>query len=321
VKPRVSVLHRLPAANERELARDFEVEWNEGDGDVAVERLIEIVERVDAIVPTVTDPVPAAVFEAPNRRCRMVANFGVGVDAIDLEAARRNGVVVTNTPGVLTDATADLTLGLILMVLRRLGEGERLVRAAEWRGWRPTHLLGRELRGLTLGIVGFGRIGRAVARRAHHGFGMRIRYHNRSDVSAAARAETGAEPLALDALLAGADVISLHCPLTRDTAGLIDRRRLGLLRPGSILVNTARGALVDEDALVDALESGALGGAGLDVYRREPEVPARLRALEQVVLLPHLGSATIETRTAMGSLVIENLRAFFAGREPPNRVA
>ena len=321
VRPRIFVFHRLPPSIEALLERDFEVEWNADDQGVSVGELEEIVSRTDAIVPTVTDPVPAPVFAAPRRRVGLVANFGVGVNLIDLEAARRHGVVVTNTPGVLTDATADLTIGLILMVLRRLGEGERLVRAGRWAGWRPTHLLGRDLQGLTLGIIGLGRIGRAVARRARLGFGMRILYHTRSEVPDSVRAETGALPRGLEDLLAEADVVSLHCPLTPETDRLIDRNRLARFKPVAVLINTARGGLVSEPDLISSLKKGELAGAGLDVYLEEPAVPPELARLENVVVLPHLGSATVETRTAMGRLVVENLRAFFSGSEPPNRVA
>jgi lactate dehydrogenase-like 2-hydroxyacid dehydrogenase len=320
VKPRIFVFHRLPEPIEAILEKEFAVEWNRDDQSVPVERLIEIASRTDAIVPTVTDPVPAEVVEAAGRRIGLVANFGVGVNLIDLDAASRAGVVVTNTPGVLTDATADLTIGLILMVLRRLGEGERLVRSGRWTGWRPTHLLGRDLSGLTLGVIGFGRIGRAVARRARLGFGMRIISHTRREVPAPVRTEVGAEPRDLDELLGEADLISLHCPLTPETDRLIDANRLARFKHGAVLINTARGGLVSEPDLIRSLKKGELAGAGFDVYREEPMVPSELIRLENVVLLPHLGSATVETRTAMGRLVVENLRAFFAGSEPPNRV-
>ncbi len=263
-----------------------------------------------------TDQVPADIFEQPGRRLRIVANFGVGVNLIDLAAATRAGVVVTNTPDVLTDCTADLTIGLMLMALRRLGEGERLVRAGRWDGWQPTQLLGRRVSGLTLGIVGMGRIGRAVADRARLGFGMTVRWAGRDPGSAA-----HAGRMALDDLLRTVDVVSLHCPATLETIGLLDARRIGLLRPDAVLINTARGALIDEIALAEALRTGRLRAAGLDVYREEPRVPAELLALDNVVLLPHLGSATVETRTAMGMLAADNLDAFFAGSPPPNRVA
>jgi lactate dehydrogenase-like 2-hydroxyacid dehydrogenase len=319
-RPPIFVLHRLPDSIEAALDRDFDVLRNPDDGPVPVARLVELARSVAAIVPTVTDPIPAAVFEAENRRLEIVANFGVGVNLIDLEAAARAGVIVTNTPGVLTDATADLTIGLILMVLRRMAEGERLVRAGGWTGWRPTHLLGRDLRGLVLGIVGFGRIGRAVAHRARHGFGMRIVAAGRRPIPPADLERTDATELPLDRLVREADLVSLHCPLTPETTNLFDRERFARCRKGMVLINTARGALIDEAALVAALEDGTVAGAGLDVYVHEPAVPAGLVRRDDVVLLPHLGSATLETRTAMGQLVLDNLRAHFRGEAPPNPV-
>ena len=313
-------LHRLPVQVEELLGRRFAIDWNESDRDLPLDTLVRLGTEYDGLVTTVTDRIPAPVFDAPGRRARIVANFGVGVNLIDLAAARRHGVVVTNTPDVLTDCTADLTMALMLMALRRLGEGERLVRAGQWDGWRPTHHLGRRATGLTLGIVGMGRIGQAVARRAYHGFGMRILYAGRSPAPAAIVTDLSATRQRLDQLFGLADVVSLHCPATPETEGLVDRRRLELMRPDAVLINTARGALVDERALAEAIRGGRLGGAGLDVYRDEPGVAAELLALDRVVLLPHLGSATIETRTAMGMVVVRNLEAFFSGEEPPNGV-
>ena len=319
--PRIYGLHRLPAEAERRLAGRFAIDWNTDDRDLPPEQLVELSTQYDGLVTTVTDRLPESVFAASGRRIRVVANFGVGVNLIDLAAARRQRVVVTNTPDVLTDCTADLTLALILMAFRRLGEGERLIRSGGWLGWRPTHHLGHRMSGRTLGIVGMGRIGLAVARRARHGFGMDIRYTSRSPLSADLVAELGAVRLDLDALSRDADVVSLHGPATPETEGMVDRRRLGLMRPDAVLINTARGGLVDELAVADAIQRGRLGGAGFDVYRDEPAVAPALLALDRVVLLPHLGSATVETRTAMGLTVAENLEAFFSGREPPNRVA
>lgn len=320
-KPRILALHLVPAEVATRLDQGFEVEWNHSDADVPVDRLVAAAARFDGFLTTVTDPIPAAVFEAAGRQLRIVANFGVGVDLIDLEAARRTGVVVTNTPGVLTDCTADLTMALILTVLRRTSEGERLVRAGQWTGWRPTHLLGRRATGRTLGIVGMGRIGQAVAARAHHGFGMPILYHGRHRLDPEIERATGAQWRPLDDLLAQSAVVSLHCPLTRETAGILDARRLALMGPDTVLINTARGALVDEAALVRQVRSGQLGGVGLDVYQHEPAVSEALRGLDRAVLLPHLGSATVETRTAMGMMASDNLTAYFEGRSPPNRVA
>ena len=320
-KPRIWSLHQLPPPVVARLNASYSVVWNEADVEVPADQLTASAGGFDGLVTTVTDRVPASVFAVRPTRLRIIANFGAGVDLIDLGAATRHDVVVTNTPGVLTDCTADLTLMLILMTLRRGGEGERLLRAGQWTGWRPTHLLGRRVSGATLGIVGMGRIGRAVAARARNGFGMSILYANRSGRDPALEASLGARWCPLDALLAESDVVTLHCPLTPETRDLIDARRLALFKPEAVLINTARGGLVDEEALLDALTAGRLAAAGLDVYRDEPRVNDRLRALDNVVLLPHLGSATVQTRMAMGMLAADNLDAYFAGRAPPNRVA
>jgi lactate dehydrogenase-like 2-hydroxyacid dehydrogenase len=261
------------------------------------------------------------VLAAQPLRTRILANYGVGFNHIDTAAAKARGVVVTNTPDVLTDDTADDAVMLMLMVARRAGEGERHVRAGAWTGWRPTHLLGTRVSGKTLGLIGLGRIGRAVAQRARHGFGMRVVFHDPSPPPAGVVAELGAEPRAsVEDVLREADFVSIHSPATPDTHHLLDARRLALMKPGAFLINTARGDLVDEAALVAALERNTIAGAALDVYEREPEVPRDLLALEQVVLLPHLGSATSETRVAMGVRALENLRAFFAGLPPRDRV-
>jgi len=318
-RPTVALLHPLPPAVERELLDRYELIRRERDDDPTVAELRALAGRAEAIVSTVTDMVPAEVFEVGGP-LRIVANFGVGYERIDVRAARAAGITVSNTPGALTDCTADLTIALILMVLRRAGEGERLVRGRGWTGWRPTSLLGRRVTGRALGVVGMGRIGTAVARRARHGFGMTIKYHSRTRAAPELEAELGAESLPLDRLLAEVDVVSLHCPLTRETERLIDERRLGLLGPDAVLINTARGGLVDEDALAAALGEGRIAGAGLDVFRDEPAVSPALLGLENVVLLPHLGSATIETRTAMGMKVVANLDAFFGGRPVPDPV-
>ena len=269
-----------------------------------------------------TDRLTSEILSAIPRRAGIVANFGAGVNHIDLEAARRAGIVVTNTPGVLTDATADLTIALLLAVARRTGEGERLVRSGAWTGWGPTQMLGRSVTGMTLGIVGMGRIGRAVARRATRGFGMRALYHQRRPVEAAELAGVDVERARdLDDLLARSDAVTLHTPATPETRHLIDAARLARMRPGAFLINTSRGEVVDEAALAGALASGTIAGAGLDVYEHEPQVPAALLGLENVVLLPHFGSATVETRIAMGQLAVDNLEAFLRGDPPPNRIA
>jgi lactate dehydrogenase-like 2-hydroxyacid dehydrogenase len=270
----------------------------------------------------VTDKVTAEVLAAEPRKARLIGNFGVGFNNIDVDAAKKRGLVVTNTPGVLTDCTADIAMTLLLMVARRAGEGERHVRARQWTGWRPTHMLSTKVTGKTLGCIGFGRIGRAVARRAHHGFGMKVIFHDPYPPSEAdIRAVGGERRESIDAVLKEADFVTLHCPATPETRHLMNKRTLKQMRPGAFLINTARGDVVDEAALVEALKAKTIAGAGLDVFENEPKVSEALLSMENVVLLPHLGSATTETRVAMGMTVIDNAVAFFAGKEPPNRVA
>jgi glyoxylate reductase len=274
----------------------------------------------DVLAPTITDIIDADLIAKAGPQLKLIANFGVGVDHIDLHAARKQGILVTNTPGVLTQDTADMTMALILSVPRRLGEGEKLIRQGLWNGWRPNGMLGHRVNGKRLGIIGMGRIGRAVAMRAK-GFGIATLYHNRHRLPEAVEAELNATYEAdLDMLIANADIISINCPHTRATHGLIDARRIALIKPDAYLINTARGEIVDEDALIRALEDGHIGGAGLDVYTREPNVDPRLLALSNVVLLPHMGSATYEGREAMGEKVITNIRAWVDGHRPPDQV-
>ncbi len=320
-RPRVLVTRRWPAAVEAELHRHFDVRLNEADEPMSREALAEAMTWADALCPTVTDAIDGALFKLPDRRVRLIANFGVGFNHIDLDAARAAGVAVSNTPGVLTDCTADLALTLMLMTARRAGEGERELRAGAWSGWRPTHLLGKRVTGKTLGIIGAGRIGLATAARAHHGFGMPVLLFSRSPVAGEVLDELNAEQVALDALLSRSDFVSLHCPATPDTHHLIDASALARMKAGAILINTARGDVVDEQALVDALEQGRIGGAGLDVYEGEPDVNPGLLELPNVVLLPHLGSGSEETRVAMGRCAFDNLRAYFNGEPVPNAVA
>jgi glyoxylate reductase len=267
----------------------------------------------DALVCLLSDRIDAATLDAAPR-LRVVANYAVGHDNIDVAAATARGVAVANTPGVLVEASADFTFALVLAAARRLGEGERLVRAGAWRGWAPGLLLGADVAGATLGIVGMGRIGRAVARRAH-GFAMTVLYSRGRPPDGVA-----ATAVSLDQLLARSDVVSIHCPLTAETRGLVDARALAAMKPGAILVNTARGAIVDEAALADALERGHLGGAGLDVFDGEPEIHPRLLAAPRLVLAPHLGSATTSARTRMAELCVNAVRDVLAGRRPPNLV-
>ncbi len=320
-RPRILLTARWPETVEAELAARFEVTFNPDDHPFTREELRQTLRDYEAVCPTVIDPLDAGVLSVEPLHCRLLANFGVGVNHIDLKLARKRGITVTNTPGVLTDCTADLAMTLLLMTARRAGEGERLVRACRWQGWRPTQLLGTKVSGKTLGIIGMGRIGRAVARRAHHGFGMKILYLHPHPMPLEALAGLDAQACAdLDELLPQCDFVSLHCPGGARNHHLIDADKLARMKPGSFLINTARGDVVDTDALIDALDNGPLRGAGLDVYENEPRVDPRLLAREDVVLLPHLGSATVETREAMGMRVLANLEAFFAGREPPDRV-
>ena len=290
--------------------------------DVAMTRddLAAAMQEAHVLVPTVTDRIDAALIEAAGDRLGMIASFGAGTDHIDLHAARARKIIVTNTPGVFTNDTADMTMALILSVPRRFVEGGRILRAGEWRGWAPSTLLGHRIGGKTLGIVGMGRIGQAVAHRAR-AFGMSVIYHNRHRLPEAAEQMLGARFEAdLDKLVAEADVITLHCPSSAETHHLIDARRLKLMKPDVYLVNTARGDLIDEEALIDALENERIGGAGLDVYAHEPAVDARLVALSNVSLLPHLGSATFEGREAAGEKIIANIRFWADGHRPPDQV-
>lgn len=320
-RPRVVLTRRWPASVEAALGARYEVELNLDDHPLDAGDLRAALRRADALCPTVSDRLDASVLEVADCRARLIANYGVGFNHIDIAAASRAGIAVSNTPGVLTDCTADLTLTLMLMLARRAGEGERELRAGRWTGWRPTHLMGTRVTGKTLGLVGFGRIAQAVARRAHFGFGMRVLFHTPRPVEPALAAACGAAPAAsLEALLQAADVVSLHCPGGAQTRHLLNAARLALMPPHAFLINTARGEVVDEAALIDALRAGRLQGAGLDVYSAEPQVPAGLREMENVVLLPHLGSATTETRVAMGQRVLANLDAFFAGLPLPDRV-
>ncbi len=320
-RPRIIVTRRLPAPVENALEETFDVHLNTQDTPFDAEQLHGAFRQADAVLCTVGDRVTAAVIGRPPMRARLLCNFGVGTDHIDLDAARSAGLTVTNTPDVLTDCTADLTIGLMIMVMRRMEEAVNELRAGLWTGWRPTHMLGARVSGRTLGIVGFGRIGRAVARRASHGFGMRVLFHTRNVPPPETYRPLGAQPAAsLDELLATCDVVSLHCPAGPDTRHLIDADRLARMRQDAFLINTARGDVVDEAALVAALREHRIAGAGLDVFEGEPHLSPALATLDNVVVLPHIGSASLETRTAMGMRALDNLRAFFAGEVPPDRV-
>ncbi len=321
-RPRILLSRRWPERVELLLAENYEVARNAPDLPMSAAAMRQALRQADAFCPTVTDPVNASVLEAASCRARILANYGAGFEHIDLKAARRAGIVVTNTPDVLTDCTADLALALLLATARGLARGDRLVRAGNWTGWAPASIYGSRIGGKTLGVVGFGRIGRAVAQRARRGLSMRVLVYTPRPPDNQQARSLGVELCGnLDELLARSDIVSLHCPVTSGTIKMIGEAQLARMRRGAILINTARGALVDESALVKALRSGRLAGAGLDVYAREPEVPRALRQMDQVVLLPHLGSSTVETREAMGLRVKRNLDCFFAGEEPPDRVA
>jgi glyoxylate reductase len=318
--PLVVVTRKLPDRIETRLRDLFDARLNRDDRPFTAGELAEAMAQADVLVPTVTDRISAAVIAAAGPRLRLIASFGTGVDHIDLDAAKARGILVANTPGVLTEDTADTTMALILATMRRLTAGERLLRAGEWEGWSPTSMLGHRPGGKKLGILGMGRIGAAVARRAR-AFGMSIHYHNRRRLPPEREAETGATWWeSLDQMLGQVDVVSVNCPHTPATYHLLSARRLALLRPHAFLVNTARGEVVDEAALIRALERRELAGAGLDVYAREPEIDRRLLALDSVVCLPHIGSATLEGRIAMGERVLINIRAFVDGHAVPDRV-
>jgi lactate dehydrogenase-like 2-hydroxyacid dehydrogenase len=320
-RPTVVVTRRLPSVVEDELAHDFDARLNRDDRPLGTAGLQEALRSADALLCTVTDRISAEVLAAEPLRTRMLANFGVGFNHIDTAAAQARGIAVSNTPDVLTEATADIAMTLLLMVSRRAGEGERHIRCGAWTGWRPTHMLGTQVSGKTLGLIGMGRIARAVAKRAHHGFGMKVIFHDPFPPSPADAAALGAEPRdGLEQVLEEADFVSLHCPATPETRHLMNRERLARMRRSAFLINTARGDIVDEAALVEALADGTIAGAGLDVYEREPQVSPELLAMENVVLFPHLGSATHETRIAMGRRALENLRLFFSGATLRDRV-
>ncbi|WP_084583219.1 2-hydroxyacid dehydrogenase [Sphingomonas azotifigens] len=318
---RVLVTRRLPEAVQQHLAATYDAVLNDADVPLTRDELAAAMRDFDALVPTITDRIDAGLIATEGRRVAILANYGAGVDHIDLAAAAAAGLVVSNTPGALTDATAELALLLMLMAARRAGEGERELRAGRWTGWRPTHLVGHTLAGRTLGLVGFGRIAQRTAELAR-GMGMTIRYHARRPAAPEIEAALDARKAdSLESLAAEADILSLHVPGGAETHHLVDAALLARMKPHAILINTARGSVVDEAALAEALATGRIASAGLDVYAREPAVHPALLASERAVLLPHLGSATVEARTAMGMQAAANLAAFAAGASLPDRVA
>ncbi len=307
----------MPAPVEAVIAEKYDALFNRTDVALSPDQLVQVLQQADIVITTVTDKWHAGIFDTTGIRTKLLANVGVGVNHIALESARRAGITVSNTPDVVTDDTADVAIGLMLMSMRRLSEGERHLRSGAWGGLRPTFMLGRTLRGKTLGIVGYGRIGRAVARIAHDAFGMKILWHAprdpRIDDPATAGPANAERAESLEALLRRADVVSLHCPSTPETRHLMNAETLALMPEHAYLINTARGDVVHEAALADALKQRLIAGAGLDVYEFEPSVAAELKELENVVLVPHLGSATIETRTNMGMRALSNVDAFVSG--------
>ncbi len=320
-KPKVLLTRKWPASVEAAASRLFDVTVNPDDRPLSRADIREALENYDAVMATVTDDVKSGTFTNLKPKAKILANYGVGYSHIDLEGATAAGITVTNTPDVLNDCTADLAMTLLMMAARRAGEGEREVRAGKWTGWRPTHLIGTSVTGKTLGIIGFGRIGQAMARRAHFGFGMKILVQSRSPVAADILAETGAVQVdTVENLLPECDFVSLHCPGGDVNRHLINAERLGLMRSTAILVNTARGEVVDEAALAEALKSGEIAGAGLDVFEEEPKVHPGILECENAVLLPHMGSSTSETRVGMGMRALRNIEQFFNGEVPGDKV-
>lgn len=319
-KPCVIVTRRLLPETEARMSELFDVTLSADDKPMPRDQLVAAMQTAHVLVPTVTDRIDAAMLAEAGPQLGLIANFGAGTEHIDLAAARARKIIVTNTPGVFTDDTADMTIALIISVARRLNHGGRVLRAGQWEGWAPSTMLGHRLAGKTLGIVGMGRIGQAVAWRAR-AFGLNVAYHSRHRLPEAQETMFGArfEP-DLDTLVAEADILTLHCPATAETHHIINARRIALMKPEAYLVNTARGELVEEEALIAALVEGRIGGAGLDVFEHEPQVDARLLAHHNVAILPHMGSATFEGRIASGDKVIANVRFWADGHRPPDQV-
>ena len=319
-KVKVVVTRKLPDAVETRMMELFDTRLNLNDIALTREELIMAVHSAEILVPTVTDNIDAEVINSAGDQLKMIANFGAGVDHVDLTAAAEKGIIITNTPDVLTEDTADLTMALVLMAPRRMGEGERFVRAKEWSGWTPTFMMGNRINGKRLGIIGMGRIGTAVAERAR-GFGLAVHYHNRHRVNEELERELEVTYWEnLDQLLTHMDIVVVTCPSTPATYHLLSEQRLKLMQPHSYVVNTSRGNIIDETALVSLLEQGLIAGAGLDVFENEPAIHPKLYDMENVVILPHIGSSTIEGRVAMGERVIVNAKTFIDGHKPPNRV-
>ncbi len=319
-KPKVIVTRKLPDPVETRMRELFDTELNVDDRPMSPEDLVDAMSRCDVLVPTITDRLDSRILSRAGERLKLIANFGAGVDNIDVATANQRGLIVTNTPGVLTEDTADLTMSLIMAATRRVVEGANVVQSGDFHGWSPTWMLGRRLWGKRLGVIGMGRIGQALARRGK-AFGLSIHYHNRKPVSPRVAEELEATYWeSLDQMLARMDIVSINCPHTPATYHLLSARRLKLLQPHAVVVNTARGEVIDEGALANMLARGEIAGAGLDVYEHEPAINPKLLKLPNVVLLPHMGSATVEGRIDMGEKVIVNIKTFMDGHRPPDRV-
>jgi lactate dehydrogenase-like 2-hydroxyacid dehydrogenase len=320
-KPVAIVTRKWPEENEKRLKELFDVKLNDSDKPFTADELKSALQNCDVLMPTVTDKITADILSVENRRANMIGNFGVGFNHIDINAAKEQGITVSNTPSVLTDCTADIAMSLLLMVARRVGQGERELRSDNWTGWRPTHLLGAKVTGKKLGVIGFGRIGQAVAKRAHFGFDMDIQYWDPYDIPADITKKFNATKLdTIEDVCKECDFVSINCPATKETFHLMNEERFKLMKKSAFIINTARGDIIDEKALVNALINKEIAGAALDVFETEPNLPSELKTMENVVSFPHLGSATIETRVAMGNTAIDNTLAFFAGTELPNKV-
>ncbi|MCV6577242.1 MAG: D-glycerate dehydrogenase [Cohaesibacter sp.] len=319
--PKILVTRKLPSNVEQDLTAHFDATLNETDSPLTKEQLEQALYEYDGILPTAAEKFPASMLSKPGLKCRIIANFAVGYDNIDVEAATHAGITICNTPGVLTDCTADIAMTLLLMSARRASFSERYLRKGDWAGFSPTFNLGARVTGKTLGIIGMGRIGKAMAKRCHFGFDMPVVFYNRSRIDLEEAKSFGAVQLnSIDQVLSEADFVSLHCPGGPETRHLINAHRLAAMKPTAHLINTSRGEVVDEIALIAALQTGTIAGAGLDVFEEEPKVPKALRNMDNVSLLPHIGSGTLETRTEMGMKAADNLKAFFAGKPLPSQV-
>jgi len=319
-KPVVVVTRKLPLVIEARMTELFDARLRADDIPMLSDELVDVLATADVLVPTVTDRIDANLLNAAGNKLALIANFGAGVDNIDLDIAQSRNITVTNTPAVLTEDTADMAMAMILAVPRRLVEGQQLVSNGSWKGWSPTSMLGHRIWGKALGIIGMGQIGSAIARRAR-GFGIAIHYHNRNRLPATAEQDLGAVFWdSLDQMLAHVDILSVNCPHTPSTYHLLSARRLALMKPDAYLINISRGEVIDEVALADMLREGRLAGAALDVFEHEPAINPKLRALDNVLLLPHMGSATLESRIEMGEKVLINIRTFVDGHHPPDRV-